>query len=68
MLLLVHLGVIARVILRPHRELASRAAWIVLIILLPVIGFVVYLLVGETNIGRRRVRRIHQVLTRCCWQ
>ena len=26
--LLVHLGVIARVILRPHREPASRVAWI----------------------------------------
>ena len=36
--LLVHLGVIARVILRPHRDPASRVAWIVVIIVLPVIG------------------------------
>ena len=36
--LLVHLGVIARVILRPHREPASRVAWIVVIIVLPVGG------------------------------
>ena len=61
-MLLVHLGVIARVILRPHREPASRIAWIVLIVALPVVGMVAYLLLGETNIGRRRVRRMHEVL------
>src|SRR6188472_485222 len=54
---LVHLGVIARVILRPHREPASRIAWIVFIIVLPVIGILTYILLGETNIGRRRVSR-----------
>ena len=32
LLFLVHGAVIARVILRPHREPASRIAWIVLII------------------------------------
>ena len=62
LLFLIHLAVIARVILRPHREPASRIAWIVMIIALPVVGMVSYLLLGETNIGRRRVRRIHEVL------
>ena len=62
LLFLVHVGVIARVILRPHREPASRIAWIVVIITLPVIGIVAYLLLGETNIGRRRVRRMREVL------
>ncbi|MGI8956186.1 MAG: cardiolipin synthase [Chthoniobacterales bacterium] len=62
LLFLVHLAVIARVILRPHREPASRIAWIVLIILLPVIGVIAYLLLGETNIGRRRARRLREVL------
>jgi len=62
LLFLVHLAVMARVILRPHREPASRIAWIVLIILLPVIGVIAYLLLGETNIGRRRARRIQEVL------
>jgi cardiolipin synthase len=61
-LFLIHLGVIARVILRPHREPASRIAWIVMIIALPVVGMISYLLLGETNIGRRRMRRIRQVL------
>ena len=61
-LFLIHLAVIARVILRPHREPASRIAWIVMIIALPVVGMISYLLLGETNIGRRRMRRIRQVL------
>ncbi|HMH43801.1 MAG TPA: PLDc N-terminal domain-containing protein, partial [Pyrinomonadaceae bacterium] len=47
--LLVHLGVIARVILRPHREPASRVAWIVVMIVLPVIGILTYILFGETS-------------------
>ena len=59
---LVHLGVIARVILRPHRDPASRVAWIVVIIVLPMIGIVGYILLGETNIGRRRVSRLQAVL------
>ncbi|PYJ64928.1 MAG: cardiolipin synthase [Verrucomicrobia bacterium] len=60
--LLVHLGVIARVILRPHREPASRVAWIVVMIVLPVIGILTYILFGETSIGRRRVSRLYAVL------
>src|SRR6476646_11605941 len=60
--LLVHLAVIARVILRPHREPASRVAWLVVIIVLPVIGIVTYILLGETSIGRRRVSRLCAVL------
>ena len=60
--LLVHLGVIARVILRPHRQPASRIAWIVVIIVLPVIGILTYILLGETSIGRRRVSRLCAVL------
>src|SRR4029450_7964215 len=59
---LVHLGVIARVILRPHREPASRVAWIVVMIVLPVIGILTYILLGETSIGRRRISRLCAVL------
>src|SRR5262252_4372452 len=60
---IVHLCVIARVILRPHRDPASRIAWIVVVIVLPVIGILAYILLGETSIGRRRVSRLHAVLT-----
>ncbi len=52
---------IARAILRPHRQPASRIAWIVVIAVLPVGGIVLYLLFGETNIGRRRKERKTQV-------
>ena len=38
--LLVQLGVIARAILRPHREPASRVAWVVVIVVVPVVGIV----------------------------
>ncbi len=60
--ILVHLGAIARVILRPHREPASRVAWVVVMLVLPVVGILTYLLLGETNIGRRRVTRVRAVL------
>jgi len=58
----IHLGAMARAVLRPHREPASRAAWVVVIVILPLFGIVAYLLLGETNIGRRRVARIKRVL------
>src|SRR6185369_12450002 len=59
---LIHLAVIVRVILRPHREPASRIAWIVVIIVVPVIGILTYILLGETSIGRRRRSRLYAVL------
>jgi cardiolipin synthase A/B len=61
---LVLLGFIARAILRPHREPASRIAWVVVMVALPVVGVVAYILLGETNIGRRRKARMHAVLAR----
>lgn len=60
--LLVQFGLIARAILRPHREPASRVAWVVVIVVLPVVGIIAYILLGETNIGRRRVQRMCAVL------
>jgi len=56
------LAVIVRVILRPHREPASRAAWIMLVLGLPVVGILAYILLGETSIGRRRIARSRKVL------
>lgn len=47
----------ARALLRPHREPASRLAWIVAIFAMPILGVILYLLVGETRIsGPRRTR------------
>lgn len=55
---LLDLAFLARSLLRPHREPASRLAWVVVILALPVVGMVAYLLFGETSIGRQRVKRM----------
>ncbi len=51
-------------LLRPHREPASRIAWVVVILSFSVLGFLAYILLGETNIGRRRAERMRAVLSR----
>jgi cardiolipin synthase A/B len=58
----IELALIVRVLLRPHRQPASRIAWIVVIVALPVAGILAYLLFGEVNIGRRRLARIRDVI------
>ena len=60
--LLIQLAVLVRVLLRPHRQPASRIAWVVVVIALPVLGIIGYILFGEVNIGRRRVQRMRDVL------
>ncbi len=48
---------VARALLRPHREPASRLAWIIAILALPIAGVILYLFLGETRIsGPRRTR------------
>jgi cardiolipin synthase A/B len=64
LLTLLELAVVARILLRPHRDPASRIAWVVVVGLLPLLGMLAYLLLGEINIGRRRVERLHAVLAR----
>ncbi len=59
---LIQFVVIVRVLLRPHREPSSRIAWIVVVAALPVVGIVAYILLGETNIGRRRIARMREVI------
>ncbi|HWK42853.1 MAG TPA: PLDc N-terminal domain-containing protein, partial [Croceibacterium sp.] len=59
--LALQLLIIARIILRPQREPASRIAWLVSVLAVPVVGIIAYLLLGEARIsaGRReRYRRI----------
>ena len=59
---LIDLAVMARAVLRPHREPASRVAWVLVIATLPIFGVLVYLLIGETNVGRKRAERTGRVL------
>jgi cardiolipin synthase A/B len=58
----IQIALIVRALLRPHREPASRIAWVVVIMALPVLGIVAYILLGETNIGQRRVARMQAVI------
>lgn len=60
----IQLALCVRVLLRPHREPASRIAWIIVIVAMPIVGIVSYVLLGEVNIGRRRIERMRAVLER----
>jgi len=51
---LASLALIIRVLTRPHREPASRIAWIAVIAALPIVGILAYVFFGEVNIGRAR--------------
>jgi cardiolipin synthase len=55
---------IGRALLRPQREPAARLAWVVVIMVAPVAGMVLYILFGETNLGRGRVARLRAALKR----
>jgi len=61
-LFVIWLAVLARAILRPHREPASRIAWVAVVASMPGLGILIYLLLGETSIGRKRVARNRAVL------
>src|SRR6201999_92003 len=56
----IHLATVLRAVTRPNRTPASRVAWVAVIMCLPVIGVVAYLFLGETSIGRERVRRLDE--------
>jgi len=60
--ILIQLGLLVRVLLRPNRDPASRIAWVVVVVALPVAGILAYLLLGETNVGKRRRQRLQQVV------
>ncbi len=62
--LFVQISFIVRVLLRPHRAPASRVAWIVVIAVVPVLGMIAYLMLGETNVGRRRVEHMREIIER----
>lgn len=57
-LFVIHLLTAARAITRPNREPAARVAWVVVIMLVPLFGVIAYLFLGETSIGRGRIRRM----------
>lgn len=56
------IATIIRVLLRRHRDPASRISWVAVVLALPVVGVIGYLLMGETSIGRRRAARVRLAL------
>ncbi|MES1926221.1 cardiolipin synthase [Salinisphaera sp. T31B1] len=62
--LIVELLLIGRVLLRPYRDPSARVAWLVVLVALPVVGIALYLLFGETSIGRRYIARRREILSR----
>jgi cardiolipin synthase len=54
----VELAALARAIIRPHRDPASRLAWVIIIIFAPIVGTLAYLFLGETRMRRRRFGQI----------
>ncbi|MDO5641345.1 MAG: cardiolipin synthase [Paracoccus sp. (in: a-proteobacteria)] len=59
--LLIAASVGMRILLRPNRTPDSRAAWLLIVILLPLVGAVLYVLLGETDIGARRLARLRRI-------
>lgn len=57
LLFAVELAVIVRVMLRPLREPASRIAWLIAVLVVPIVGVIAYLLLGEARISVRRRAR-----------
>ncbi len=56
-------GVILRVMLTRHPP-GSAFAWIILTIILPYVGFALYILIGERPVGRWRAYRLKKMLAR----
>ncbi|MDY0271029.1 MAG: cardiolipin synthase [Advenella sp.] len=50
-------GLSVRVLLRPHRDPASRVAWILFIMALPYVGALTYLMLGEVRPNKGLVRQ-----------
>ncbi len=50
-------AVVVRIFLRENRTPASRIAWVLVVGSMPVIGVIIYILIGEVNPGRNYNRR-----------
>ncbi|MEP7315480.1 MAG: cardiolipin synthase [Sphingomicrobium sp.] len=57
LLILAEIATIIRAMLRPHRDPAARLAWVIIIIVAPIVGMVAYLLLGEARVSASRKER-----------
>jgi cardiolipin synthase A/B len=61
--LLVRLGFIGLVLMR-RRPASVTLAWVVVILAVPLLGIILYLLVGEVRLGRRRIQKHRDIVAR----
>jgi len=61
LILVAEVAVLMRAILRPNREPASRLAWVIVILVVPVVGLIAYLLLGEARISNSRRERGREI-------
>jgi len=61
LILVAEVAVLMRAILRPNREPASRLAWVIVILVVPIVGLVAYLLLGEVRISNSRRERGREI-------
>ncbi|PWI34046.1 cardiolipin synthase [Vibrio albus] len=55
-------GVTIRVVMKP-RSVSVSLAWLMIIYILPVIGVIFYVLIGELNLGRKRAERAEKMFS-----
>lgn len=53
-------ALVVRALTRPNRLPEARTAWVVVILAAPLVGLIAYLALGETDVGKKRVRRLRQ--------
>jgi cardiolipin synthase len=59
-----HVAVACVILLRRGRKPAVATAWIVTVMAVPILGVLLYLLVGESRVGRRRARRHAEIVAK----
>lgn len=59
--LLIVLVLFVPIMIRRHRQPAARLAWLFIVVLAPYVGALAYLLLGGTDIGRKRAARLRAV-------
>lgn len=57
-LILVDIATIARAVTREHRSGASRLAWVVVILSVPLVGVIAYFFLGDTSSDRRSDKKL----------
>ena len=62
--LVIRIGFAIAILLRRPGDSTSRTAWLIVVLLIPFAGAIAYLLVGEVRLGRKRVRRHGEIVTK----